>query len=161
MIAQASANFVRVSPRKVRYVLDHIRGKSVREAQAILHGSPRRPAGIVAKLLGQAVDAAEKNSQVKALDLKISKVLADGGPTMKRFRAMSMGRAGRIRKRTSHILLELDRISGAPVAAPSRPVSAKTPVKKSNDKTASAKAAPAKSRGSAAHSGGRKTAGAK
>ena len=147
MISQACVNFVRISPRKVRYVLDHIRGKSVTQARAILFGSPRRGAGIVSKLLDQALDAAEKNSQVKAPELKISKVLADGGPSMKRFRAMSMGRAGRIRKRTSHIILELDRISGAPVAASRMPASAKERGgsafggKKSAAKTASASAA--------------------
>lgn len=140
MIAQASVNFVHISPRKVRYVLDHIRGKSVLQAQAILTGSPRRGAGIVAKLLHQALDAAEKNSQVKGSDLKVSKVLADGGPVMKRFRAMSMGRAGRIRKRTSHIVLELDRIrAGAPVVAPSRTSAEKAPVKKTAEKPAAKK----------------------
>lgn len=161
MIAQASVNFVRISPRKVRYVLDHVRGKSVRQAQAILEGSPRRGAGIIAKLLFQAVDAAEKNSQIKASELKISKVLADGGPSMKRFRAMSMGRAGRIRKRTSHIILELDRISGVgAVAAPRVPASAKERGGSASGGKKSTKLAPAKG-GSAAHSGGRKMAGAK
>ena len=108
MIARASASFVRISPRKVRYVIDLIRSKSVPQAQAVLNGSPRRAGSIVRKLLDQAVDAAQKNSQVHAKDLMISKVLADGGPSMKRFRAATMGRANRIRKRTSHIQLELD-----------------------------------------------------
>jgi large subunit ribosomal protein L22 len=92
----------------VRYVIDMVRTKSVPAAQAILAGSPRRGADIIKKLLDQAVDAAKKNSQVEAKDLYISCVTADGGPTMKRFRAMSMGRAGVIRKRTSHIYLALD-----------------------------------------------------
>ena len=159
MISQACVNYVRISPRKVRYVLDHIRGKSVREAQAILHGSPRRPAGIVAKLLGQAVDAAEKNSQINALDLKISKVLADGGPSMKRFRAMSMGRAGRIRKRTSHITLELDRIkSGVSIPA------GRVPAKKADKPAATATAKPGTAAGgkkAPAKPAARKMAGAK
>lgn len=108
MIAKASAKFVRISPRKVRYVIDLIRQKTVPAAQGILNGSPRRAGGILKKLLNQAVDAAKRNSQIEAKDLVISRVTADGGPMMKRFRSMSMGRAGMIRKRTSHIQLELD-----------------------------------------------------
>ncbi len=108
MISKASASFVRISPRKVRYVIDLIRKKPVDQAQAILNGSPRRAGEILRKLLNQALDAAEKNSQVHAKDLIISKVLADGGPSMKRFRAATMGRANRIKKRTSHIQIELD-----------------------------------------------------
>src|SRR3989338_8150506 len=108
MIAKAQVKFIRIAPRKVRYVIDQIREKSVGEAQAILNGSPRRASGILRKLLEQALDAAKRNSQVEAARLVVSKVLADGGPTMKRFRAASMGRASVIRKRTSHIYLELD-----------------------------------------------------
>lgn len=108
MIAKASSKFVRISPRKVRYVIDLIREKNVPAAQAILNGSPRRGGEIIQKLLNQAVDAAKRNSQIEAKDLFVSRITADGGPTMKRFRAMSMGRAGVIRKRTSHIHLELD-----------------------------------------------------
>ena len=108
MISVARANYVRISPRKVRYVIDLIRAKTVPQAQAVLNGSPRRARGIIQKLLNQAVDAAKKNSQIDASNLFISKVLADGGPTMKRHRAMSMGRAGVIRKRTSHLVIELD-----------------------------------------------------
>ena len=108
MISQASVKFVRISPRKVRYVIDLICKKRVSQAQAILNGSPRRAGGILQKLLKQALDAAEKNSQVPAADLMVSKVLADGGPSMKRFRAASMGRASSIKKRKSHIYLELD-----------------------------------------------------
>ncbi|GEM_PF-78235 len=108
MIAKASVLFARISPRKVRYVIDLIRKKKVAEAQGILSGSPRRAGGIVKKLLDQAIDAAEKNSKIAARDLMVSKVTADGGPSMKRFRAASMGRASVIQKRTSHIHIELD-----------------------------------------------------
>lgn len=110
MISKAQATFVRIAPRKVRYVIDLIRKKSVTEAQAILSGSPRRASGIIQKLLDQALDAAQKNSQISSKDLLVSKVLADGGPVMKRFRAATMGRANQIKKRTSHIQLELDLI---------------------------------------------------
>lgn len=108
MIAKATVKFIRISPRKVRYVIDLIRRKKVADAQSILSGSPRRAGGIIKKLLDQAVDAAEKNSKIAAKELLVSKVTADGGPSMKRFRAASMGRASVIQKRTSHITLELD-----------------------------------------------------
>jgi large subunit ribosomal protein L22 len=113
MISKASVLYARIAPRKVRYVIDLIRKKKVREAQGILSGSPRRAGEIVSKLLAQAVDAAEKNSQVPAESLFISKVTADGGPSMRRFRAASMGRASLIKKRTSHIHLELDMTNAA------------------------------------------------
>ncbi len=118
MISKASVVFVRIAPRKVRYVIDLIRAKKVGEAQGILNGSPRRASGIVRKLLNQAVDAAQRNSQVNAKDLMISKITADGGPSMKRFRAASMGRASVIQKRTSHIHLELDLAKKTKALAP-------------------------------------------
>lgn len=151
MISKASVEFVRISPRKVRYVIDLIRAKSVPQAHAILNGSPRRAGDIVRKLLNQAVDAAEKNSQVSAGNLVVSKVLADGGSSMKRFRAASMGRASSFKKRTSHIQIELDlakKIQPAHPAAPRRQSAAKAtegtaPKKKSakvmNKKTVGAK----------------------
>ena len=120
MIAKASVSFVHISPRKVRYVIDLIRRKPVAQAQAILNGSPRRARDIVQKLLNQALDAAQRNSQVDAQDLVVSKILADGGPSMKRFRAATMGRANRIKKRTSHIQLELD-LAKKGVTTPAKP----------------------------------------
>ena len=137
MISKASVLYARISPRKVRYVIDLIRRKKVREAEGILDGSPRRAGEIISKLLAQAVDAAAKNSHVPAESLFISKVTADGGPSMKRFRAASMGRASQIKKRTSHIHLELDAKPGVAVQtvkpakageakhAPAAPVTAK------------------------------------
>ncbi len=135
MISKASASFVRISPRKVRYVIDLIRRKRVEEAQGILNGSPRRAADIVRKLLNQAVDAAVKNSNAQSANLVISKIMADGGPTMRRFRAASMGRASVIRKRTSHITIELDQIKGSLPLGPSKNLKkakhhAETPPKK-------------------------------
>ncbi len=155
MISKASVSFIRIAPRKVRYVIDLIRKKKINEAHAILNGSPRRAADIVRKLLNQAVDAAEKNSQVPASNLMVSKVLADGGPSMKRFRAASMGRASVILKRTSHITLELDLVKKGVVtpAAPSKAVKGAKLKVKTESSGASAK----KSSGSAS----RKMAGAK
>jgi large subunit ribosomal protein L22 len=144
MISKASSSFIRISPRKVRYVIDLIRAKSVPQAQAILNGSPRRAADIVRKLLNQAVDAAEKNSQLNASDLVVSKVLADGGPSMKRFRAATMGRANRIKKRTSHIQLELDlakKTAGLPAKTAAKPAAVKktAPVADKKEKKAGSK----------------------
>ncbi len=150
MISRASVSFIRISPRKVRYVIDMIRTKPVAQAQAILNGSPRRGAGIVRKLLDQAVDAAAKNSNVDAANLYVSKVLADGGTTMKRHRAMSMGRAGVIRKRTSHIQIELDAIKKNFLP------SAKAPASKAALKTKTKVSTPPAKGGSA--SGGKKPA---
>ena len=145
MISKASVKFVRISPRKVRYVIDLIRKKKVADAQGILNGSPRRAGGILKKLLDQAVDAATKNSQVDARSLFVSKVTADGGPTMKRFRAASMGRASVIRKRTSHIYIELDMIGGRPAIAPlSKEAPKKASVKKQPESAGPASAAPKK-----------------
>lgn len=151
MISKASATFVRISPRKVRYVIDLIRAKTVNQAQAILNGSPRRAGGILQKLLAQALDAAEKNSQLHAKDLVVSKVLADGGPSMKRFRAATMGRANHIKKRTSHIQIELDlakkrqglpakpAVKSTKTKAISLPSAAKKESKVSNKKTVGAR----------------------
>ena len=130
MISKASVKFVRISPRKVRYVIDLIRAKKVSEAQGILIGSPRRARDIVMKLLDQAVDAAVKNSRADVKNLFISRVTADGGPTMKRFRAASMGRASTIRKRTSHIHLELDLVKKNMVAVSPAKASAGNPAAK-------------------------------
>ncbi len=147
MISKASASYVRISPRKVRYVIDLIRSKPVIQAQGILAGTPRRAGEILEKLLGQAVDAAEKNSQVPIENLVISKVTADGGPTMKRFRAMSMGRAGVIRKRTSHIQLELDLAKGKTAVPPKKALVKPAAAKKDKGAEGGAKKAPARKTG--------------
>ena len=140
MISKASVKFVRISPRKVRYVIDLIRKKKVLEALGILNGSPRRAREIVIKLLNQAVDAAVKNSRAEAKSLFISRITADGGPTMSRFRAASMGRASVIRKRTSHIHLELDLVKKNVAANPPAISAAKAaPLKKPAKKLVGAK----------------------
>ncbi len=139
MISKASAKFVRISPRKVRYVIDLIRKKKVSDAHGILNGSPRRAREIVIKLLNQAVDAAVKNSQADIKNLYVSRVTADGGPSMRRFRAASMGRASTIRKRTSHIHLELDLINKNAVSAVPPAQTDKKPVKKIVKKLVGAK----------------------
>ncbi len=106
MEGKAVSRYVRTSPRKVRLVTDLIRGLSVEEAYSILQYSQKRAATPVLKTLRSAVSNALNRVgtlQLRVEDLMVSEVMVDEGPTMKRFRAMSMGRVGRIRKRTSHI----------------------------------------------------------
>ncbi|MEA2251713.1 MAG: large subunit ribosomal protein [Solirubrobacteraceae bacterium] len=104
---RAQAKYVRTSARKARLVCDHIRGKSVQEARAILAHTPRAVARDWSKLLESAVANAEHNHELIGEDLRIASVTADEGPTLKRFRPRAMGRATRIRKRTSHLTILL------------------------------------------------------
>jgi ribosomal protein L22 len=104
---RATARFVRTSPRKARLLTDHIKGKTVDEARAILAYSPRSVAEAWRKLLESAVANAENNHDLVGDDLRILNATADDGPTLKRFRPRAMGRATRIRKRTSHLTITL------------------------------------------------------
>jgi len=104
---RAQARYVRTSARKARLVCDHIRGKDVAEARAILAFTPRAAAKDWAKLLESAVANAEHNHELVGEDLRIAAVYADEGPTLKRYRPRAMGRATRIRKRTSHLTITL------------------------------------------------------
>jgi len=106
-VVRAQAKYVRSSARKARLVCDHIRGKSVEEARAILALTPRAIARDWSKLLESAVANAEHNHELVGEDLYIKAVHADEGPTIKRFRPRAMGRATRIRKRTSHLTILL------------------------------------------------------
>jgi ribosomal protein L22 len=107
VLVRAQAKYVRTSARKARLVCDHIRGKSVQEARAILAHTPRAVARDWSKLLESAVANAEHNHELLGDDLRIASVTADEGPTLKRFRPRAMGRATRIRKRTSHLTILL------------------------------------------------------
>jgi ribosomal protein L22 len=104
---RAQAKYVRCAPRKARLVVDHIRGKSVDDARAILATTPRAAARDVLKLLDSAVANAENNHELVADELEIKKVFVDEGPTLKRFQPRAQGRATRIRKRTSHMTILL------------------------------------------------------
>jgi ribosomal protein L22 len=104
---RAKARYVRTSARKARLVCDHIRGKTVPEARAILDYTPRAAARDWSKVLESAVANAEANHELLGDDLKISEAYADEGPTLKRYRPRAMGRATRIRKRTSHLTITL------------------------------------------------------
>ena len=105
---KAVAKYVRISPYKVRVVLDLIRGKSVTEAVAILDNVSKAGCEPIKKVVLSAAANAEHNLQMNAADLYVAACYADQGPTLKRMQPMAHGRGFRILKRTSHITLVLD-----------------------------------------------------
>jgi ribosomal protein L22 len=108
VVVRARAKYVRTSARKARLVCDHIRGKDVAEARAILTHTNRAAAEAWSKLLESAVANAAENHSLDGEDLRVAFVVADEGPTLKRFRPRAMGRATKIRKRTSHLSIGLE-----------------------------------------------------
>jgi ribosomal protein L22 len=104
---RAKARYVRSAPRKARLVMDHIRGKRVEDARAILRHTPRAAATDISKLLESAVANAENNFELDPDDLKVDRAFVDEGPTIKRFRPRALGRATPIHKRTSHMTITL------------------------------------------------------
>jgi ribosomal protein L22 len=108
VVVRAHAKYVRTSARKARLVCDHIRGKDVAEARAILLHTNRQVAEAWTKLLESAVANAAENHSLDGEDLRVAFVAADEGPTLKRFRPRAMGRATKIRKRTSHLSIGLE-----------------------------------------------------
>lgn len=105
MQAKAVAKQVRIAARKVRLVVDIIRGKQVGEAIAILRHTPKGASPVVEKLLNSAIANAEHNYEMDVNKLVISEAFVDEGVTLKRFRPRAMGRASRINKRSSHITI--------------------------------------------------------
>ncbi|WP_027091994.1 50S ribosomal protein L22 [Cohnella thermotolerans] len=103
--AKAVARYIRIPARKVRLVVDLIRGKKVGEAIAILRHTPRSASPVLEKLLNSAVANAEHNYQLDVNKLVITEAYVNEGPTLKRFQPRSQGRAFSIFKRTSHITL--------------------------------------------------------
>jgi ribosomal protein L22 len=108
VVVRAHAKYVRTSARKARLVCDHIRGKDVAEARAILLHTNRQVAEAWSKLLESAIANAAENHSLDGEDLRVAFVAADEGPTLKRFRPRAMGRATKIRKRTSHLSIGLE-----------------------------------------------------
>jgi large subunit ribosomal protein L22 len=119
---QAVAKYVRISPRKARLVVDHIRGRSVPEARTVLAFSERAAAREVSKVLRSAIANAETNPGLHwdGDELVISGAFVDEGPTIKRWRARARGRVSRINKRTCHITIELVQNPAAGEAPPPR-----------------------------------------
>jgi large subunit ribosomal protein L22 len=136
MQVKATARYVRVAPNKARQVVAHIRGLGIDEARRVLQFSPKGVAEQILKTLNSAVANAEHNEDLDAEDLFVHTVIVDEGPTLKRYQPRAMGRAYRIRKRTSHITITLAVKELAPVAAPAP--------KKSQSDSAAQTAQPAK-----------------
>ena len=107
MQTQAVLKFVRLSPKKARFVADLVRGKKVDEAVNILKFSTNRAARIIKKVLDSAIANAENNQGADVDELKVKHITVDEGPTMKRTRPRAKGRADRILKRTSHIIIRV------------------------------------------------------
>ena len=107
LVVRARAKYVRSAPRKARLVMDHIRGKRVEQAQAILAHAPRAVSSDILKLLNSAVANAESAYELGADELTVRRAYVDEGPTIKRYRPRALGRATRINKRTSHMTIEL------------------------------------------------------
>ena len=103
METRAVEKFIRMSPRKMRYVAALVRNKSVAEAVDILSLTPKKAALIIKKAVQSAAANATENSDMNEDDLYISKIYINEGPTLKRFKPRARGRATRIRKRTSHV----------------------------------------------------------
>ena len=114
MTVTAKLNYLRIAPGKVRLVADLIRGKSVEEAQTILNFTVKKAARSLQKLLSGAVANAKNNFQLDPSNLYISKIIANEGPKYKRWQPRARGQASEIQKKTSHITLILDTISGKP-----------------------------------------------
>ena len=108
MEAKAVAKYVRVAPRKVRVVMDLIRGKNVAEAFAILKFTPKVGADVIEKVLKSAVANAENNFDMNVDKLYVSSAYVDQRPTLKRIHPRSRGQAFRILKRTSHVTVVVE-----------------------------------------------------
>ncbi|HET9117194.1 MAG TPA: 50S ribosomal protein L22 [Pseudonocardiaceae bacterium] len=108
--AVARARYVRVTPMKARRVIDLIRGRTAREALAVLEFAPQTASAPVSKVLASAMANAENNLGLDPDSLIVSGAFVDEGPTLKRFRPRAQGRAYRIRKRTSHITVEVEAV---------------------------------------------------
>ncbi|MBI3087560.1 MAG: 50S ribosomal protein L22 [Candidatus Omnitrophica bacterium] len=115
MLARAVEKYIRMSPRKVRYVMEPIRSRTVGEALNMLAAINRRAARPVANAIASAFANAKQQDPTLTEDqVIISRLIADGGPVWKRFRAAAFGRAARLRKPTTHITVVLDRNAAGP-----------------------------------------------
>ena len=104
---RAEARYIRISPQKARLVVDLIRGQKADPARLILRTVNKRIAPTVLKVLESAIANAEHNHELLPDELRVFQAFVDEGPTIKRFRPRALGRATRIRKRTSHITINL------------------------------------------------------
>lgn len=151
MEVSATLRYLRIAPRKVRLVVDLVRGMDVNRAEQHLLMAQKWAATPVLKLLRSAIANAENNNKLDRSNLYVKKITADGGPVLKRYRPAAFGSAHEIRKRTTHVTIVLGERVASAVPAKSE-ASAKTkaaPAKKAAPKAAkpkAAKKAPAKKR---------------
>lgn len=122
MKVNAKLKNLRIAPRKVRLVVDMIRGKSLADARDQLKFTVKKSAKPVLKLLNSAAANAENNFQLNSLNFYISKITVDEGPKFKRWKPRAMGRAGEIHKKTSHITLVLDEVENGEKRKIKKPV---------------------------------------
>lgn len=108
MVSKAYTRYVRIAPRKLRVVIDLVRGKNIQTALDILKFTPRYGAKIAYKAVESALSNAKQKSDVDVDTLVIQKITVDEGPTLKRSLPRAQGRVTRIRKKTSHLTIELD-----------------------------------------------------
>jgi large subunit ribosomal protein L22 len=108
MEVSATARYIRTSPKKLRPIVDTVRGKKVDEALTILRFLPSPGARTVAKVVKSAAANAENNYEMTPADLRIVRIFVDEGPTLKRYRAGPRGRAKPILKRSSHITVVVE-----------------------------------------------------
>jgi len=137
MPAKAEAKYIRMSPTKIRLVLDLIKGKTVEKANSILDNTAKRAAGPVRKVVNSAFSNLNQSRQEKILskDVVISIARADSGPILHRYRAATMGRATPVKHRTACIKVELDEAAGKAA----KPKTGKKAVKKTSSKKTGAK----------------------
>ena len=142
---KAVAKWVRMSPRKARLVIEHIRGRSVPEARTVLAFTQRAAAREIEKVLSSAVANAEANHDLDGDELVVAAAYVDEGPAMKRWRPRARGRAARIRKPTCHITVKLTTVECAPEpAAKAEPKAEEPKGEEPKQKPAPRKKAPAK-----------------
>jgi len=138
MITRAQLNYVRITPRKFRQIIPLIKGKNPEVAIQILTGVKKGASQYAIALLRSAIANTKRVQGLDQSSLYISRLVANCGPSLKRFRAASMGRASMIKKRTSHIILELDQTAASKEAAAhaEHKAKAKKPAKKEETATA-------------------------
>jgi large subunit ribosomal protein L22 len=146
-LVRAQAKWARMSARKARLVLDHIRGRSVPEARTILAFTPRAAATEIEKVLRSAVANAEANHGLDGDNLVVDEAYADEGPTLKRGKPRARGRYNRIRKRTCHVTLVLAEVPEAPTTRRRRRQAEEAPAEEKPKRRRRAKAAPQETEG--------------
>ena len=122
-MSKAIAKYIRMSPRKLRRVVNEIRGKDTNTAQTILKFMPYAGVRVVEKVLKSAAAYAKENEKLNPDELRITKAYVDGSSTLRRWRPMSRGRGYPILKRTSHVTVEVtvdEKLTGSAKHAPSR-----------------------------------------